>query len=84
MPSQEKMLSKKKSFKESIDQEKLILARFNSLKEKSIVQQANVDHKNNQNIKKMLDYDPYFKLQLQNVPADTIYTINKMFIDIDK
>jgi hypothetical protein len=62
MPSQEKMLSKKKSFKESIDQEKLILARFNSLKEKSIVQQSNIDHKNNQNIKKMLDYDPYFKL----------------------
>lgn len=32
----------------------------------------------------MVENDPLFKSQLKSAPTDTIYTINKLFIDIDK
>ena len=32
----------------------------------------------------MVENDPLFKSQLKNAPTDTIYTINKLFIDIDQ
>ena len=32
----------------------------------------------------MVENDPLFKSQLKNAPTDTIYTINKMFINIDQ
>ena len=32
----------------------------------------------------MVDNDPQFRSQLKDAPTDTIYTINKLFIDIDQ
>ena len=32
----------------------------------------------------MVENDPLFKSQLKNAPNDTIYTINKLFNDIDQ
>ena len=32
----------------------------------------------------MVEIDPVFKQQLCNAPPDTIFTINKMFVNIDK
>ena len=32
----------------------------------------------------MVENDPLFKSQLKGAPNDTIYTINKLFIDIDQ
>ena len=32
----------------------------------------------------MVENDPLFKSQLKGAPTDTIYTINKLFIDIDQ
>ena len=78
------MLGKKKSFKNSMKKEKLILAIFNNRKDKSVMQQALSELKHDKNLKKMVENDPLFKSQLKNAPTDTIYTINKLFIDIDE
>ena len=60
-PIKEQMLSKKKSYKDGIKKEKLILALFNNRKDKASVQLAIHELKNDQNLKQMVENDPLFK-----------------------
>ena len=57
---------------------------FNKRHDKSIIKKAFDELRHDDYLKKMVQNDPLFKLQLTKAPTDTIYTINKLFKDIDQ